>query len=88
VNGGTLTLTVVNPHATEACDATIGVRGGRASAAQAMSLSATDIHAHNTFERPADVVPAAAAAISLGSGGVITHRFPAASVTRLTVTLG
>jgi alpha-L-arabinofuranosidase len=88
VKDRTLTVTVVNPHATDACDATIAVRGGRAGAAQAISLSATDIHAHNTFDRPSDVVLAPAAAITLGTGGVITHRFPAASVTRLTVTLG
>ena len=57
VNDRTLTLTVVNTHVTEACDTTIAVRGGRATAAQAVTLSATDIHAHNTFERPSDVVP-------------------------------
>lgn len=88
VSDRTLTLTVVNTHVTEACDATIAVRGGRATAAQAVTLRATNIHAHNTFDRPSEVVPGASAALTAGSGGTLTHRFPPASVTRVTVTLG
>ena len=88
VNDRTLTLTVVNTHVSEACDATIAVRGGRATAAQAVTLSATDIHAHNTFDRPSNVAPAASAALTTGTGATLTHRFPPASVTRVTVTLG
>ncbi len=87
VNGRTLTLTVVNPHATEPCDATIAIRGGRASSARGQVLAAADIHAHNTFDRPAVVAPADAA-VALGTGDGITHRFPPASVTRLSLQMG
>ena len=88
VNDRTLTLTVVNTHVTEACEATIAVRGGRAGAAQAVTLSATDIHAHNTFDRPADVAPRAATALAAGARSTLTYRFAPASVTRVTVSLG
>ena len=88
VNDRTLTLTVVNSHVSDPCDTTITVRGGRVSAAQAVTLGAADIHAHNTFERPSDVVPGPASALKAGSGGTPTQRFPPASVTRVTVTLG
>ena len=40
VNDQTLTLTVVNPHVTDPCDATIAVRGGRAGARRRVTLSA------------------------------------------------
>lgn len=82
----TLTLTVVNMHATDASDATIAIRGGRATTARATVLTAPDIHAHNTFERPEAVRPVDAT-VTVGAGGAITHRFPPASVTRLTLTL-
>ena len=72
----------------DSCDATIALRGRRAGAAQAVTLRATDIHAHNTFERPSDVTPAAPAAVTAGAGGTLTHRFPPASVARVTVALG
>ena len=83
----TLTLTVVNTHASDPCDATIALRGGRAASARATVLAATDIHAHNTFGQPAVVTPADAA-VTPGAGGALTHRFPPAAVTRLTFDVG
>jgi alpha-N-arabinofuranosidase len=80
----TLTLTVVNPHVSEAREAEIGFQGASAVSARAMTIAADDIHAHNTFERPTVVQPREGQAVAV-KGGVATYRFPAASVTRLTV---
>ena len=52
VSGKQLTLTVTNPHLSEPRDTEIAVRGARASSAQAQVLTAPDVHAHNTFEKP------------------------------------
>jgi alpha-L-arabinofuranosidase len=85
----TLTLTVVNPHLTQPREVEIAVRGGTANggAANAMILAADDVHAHNTFERPKTIEPRADRAGAMQSG-VLTHRFPPASITRLTIPLG
>jgi alpha-N-arabinofuranosidase len=80
-----LTLTVVNPHATEARDTEVVVRGRAVQSGEALVLSATDIHAHNSFEQPRALEPAKAP-VDL-RGGTIVHRFPAASVTRLQLAL-
>jgi len=82
----TLTLTVVNPHITEPSIAEIAVRGGTVKSVRASVIAAPDIHAHNTFDRPAAVQPRDTAASS-ASGSTLTHTFPPASVTRLTVEL-
>ncbi|BCS31059.1 alpha-N-arabinofuranosidase [Luteitalea sp. TBR-22] len=88
VRDRTVTLTLVNPHATDATDATITLRGGRAASARAVTIAAGEIHAHNTFDRPAVVAPSAESAVPVGPGASFTHRLPPASVTRLTVALG
>ena len=85
VNGKQLTLTAVNPHATEAREAEVVVRGAQVQAGQATTLSSNDIHAHNSFEQPRALVPTAAAVRV--QGGAVVHRFPPASVTRLQLTL-
>ena len=87
VKGDTLTLTIVNPHASEPREAEITVRGGRWSSARVRTLAADDIHAHNTFASPAAVVAAEGPALT-ARGGMAVHRFPAASVTRLTIEVG
>ncbi|HEV7499929.1 MAG TPA: alpha-L-arabinofuranosidase C-terminal domain-containing protein [Vicinamibacteria bacterium] len=87
VKGRVLTLTVVNPHATETRETEIAVRGGRAGTARVTTLAADDIHAHNTFERPTAVVPVEGAGLTLRDG-IVVHRFPPASVTRLSIDLG
>ena len=87
VQARTLTLTVVNPHLSEAREAEIVVRGGRAAGARVTTIAAGDVHAHNTFDRPTAVVPMAGAPLTLRDG-VAVHRFPPASVTRLTIDLG
>jgi alpha-N-arabinofuranosidase len=86
VRDKTLTLTVVNPHISEARDAEISVRGAVAVSATSREITSTDLRAHNTFERPKGLEPRDGRA-PVVSGGLLTHRFPPASVTRLTVTL-
>jgi alpha-N-arabinofuranosidase len=86
VKDRTLTLTVTNPHASEAHEAEIVVRGAAPGAVKAAQIAAPDIHAHNTFENPNAVVIKDGAAASV-QNGVLTYRFPAASVTRLQIAL-
>jgi alpha-N-arabinofuranosidase len=85
LNGKTLTLTVVNPHATEARETEIAVRGAGPQSAKATVLSAGDIHAHNSFENPRGVEPKEEQAQV--KGGALTYRFAPASVTRLQIAL-
>ena len=85
LDGKQLTLTVVNPHATEARETEIVVRGATVQSAEAQVLTATDIHAHNSFEQPSALVPANVP-VHLQPVGIV-HRFPAASVTRLQLAL-
>jgi len=86
VNGKQLTLTVTNPHMSEAREAEVVVRGARAQSVQARVLTAPDVHAHNTFENPRAVEPRDET-VRVGVGGALSFRFPAASVTRLLITL-
>ena len=85
LSGKTLTLTVVNPHATEARETEVVVRGRTVQSAEGLVLAATDIHAHNSFEQPRTLEPARATVPV--QGGRVVHRFPAASVTRLQLAL-
>jgi alpha-L-arabinofuranosidase len=85
LNDKTLTLTVVNPHATEARETEIVVRGARVQSGQATTLTAKDIHARNNFEDPRALTPTTTAVQA--QNGTVVHRFPAASVTRLQLTL-
>jgi alpha-N-arabinofuranosidase len=86
VAGRTLTLTVTNPHLTEPREAEIAVRGGTVGGVRATVLAAHDVHDANTFERPDAVVPRAGDAPAAGQPLVFT--FPAASVTKLEISLG
>jgi alpha-N-arabinofuranosidase len=86
VRGQTLTLTVVNPHVSEARETEIAVRGGAVTSVRATTLAADDIHAHNTFDRPRVVEPKETTA-SRPRDGVVVHRFAPASVSRLTMDL-
>ncbi len=85
VNGKQLTLTVVNPHLTDALDTQIAVRGGSAASATATVLAAPDIHAHNTFEQPNAVATKTAQAAVNGS--TVSLTVSPMSVTRLDITL-
>jgi alpha-N-arabinofuranosidase len=80
-----LTLTVVNPHVTEARDAQITVRGAKLKTAAATVLTNTDIHAHNSFADRNVVAPRTQSAEI--KGDVLNFQFPPASVTKLAVQL-
>ncbi len=81
-----VTLTVVNPHASEPREAEVRVRGATIRSANGQTLTATDIHAHNTFANPAGVVPHEIPEPRLAQG-TLNHVFPSASVTRLELEL-
>lgn len=85
VNGKQVTLTVTNPHLSETRETEITLRGANVKAVKAVTLVANDAHNCNTFENPRGVEPKAES-LSL-RGSVIAHRFPAASVTKLEITL-
>ena len=85
VRENTLVLTVVNPHASEAREADVALRGGAAMSAQVTVLTAPDIHAHNDFDQPDAVVPKTRTAAL--SGRNFAWTFPAGSVTKFEITL-
>jgi alpha-N-arabinofuranosidase len=85
-SGRTLTLTVTNLHMTEAREAEIALRGGSVASVRATTLAARDLHDHNTFDAPHAVEPSEAD-VNVG-GAPLVYRFPAASVTKLAITLG
>jgi alpha-L-arabinofuranosidase len=85
IAGRELTLTVVNPHVSEACEASVTLRGAQVKSATVTTLSHADIHAQNTFEIPDAVKPTATEAKMSGSS--LHYRFPAASVTQLSLNL-
>jgi alpha-N-arabinofuranosidase len=85
VNGNQLTLTVTNPSLDQVREAEILLHGVTPKSVVGVLLAATDPHAHNTFEAPGAVQPkSATVSLKLAS---IAHQFPAASVTKLTITL-
>jgi alpha-N-arabinofuranosidase len=85
VSGRTVTLTLVNPDVSEACEPTIVIRGGQVNSATVSTLTHPDIHAQNTFASP-DTVSPASSQISV-QGSRFTCRLSPASVTRLTLVL-
>jgi alpha-N-arabinofuranosidase len=85
VQGKTLVVTVVNPHASDPSVAEVSLRGGEAKSAQVSVLTAPDIHAHNDFNHPSEVVPKTEPASVSGSRFAWT--FQPASVTKLEIEL-
>jgi alpha-N-arabinofuranosidase len=81
-----LTLTVTNPHATEAQEVEIVVRGGAPGPVKAAQITGPTLQAHNTFAQPNAVVIKDGAAGTV-TNGVLVQKFPAASVTRLQIAL-
>ena len=85
LHGKELVLTAVNPNVKEPIDAQIVTRGVRVKSGNATVLTASDIHAHNTFDQREVVVPRSKA-MEL-KGDALHFTFPAASVTKLELTL-
>lgn len=83
VSGKVMHVSVVNTDVHRAVEAKIAlgvkVKGGKATV-----LTAKDIHAHNTFEKPNEVVSVSSALDA--SGSVFKHTFPPASITMLELT--
>ena len=88
VAGSTLTLTVTNPHLTQPRETEIAVRGGNVRSVKATVLSASDVHAVNTFDHPHTIVPRDVPAAAPAAGQPVVFTFPAASVTKLEISLG
>ena len=80
-----LTVTIVNPHASDARTCAIGVRGAAIREGRATVLSSTDLRAHNSFEHPAALTPRDEP-VTIHSG-TAEYSFAAASVTRLRFSL-
>ncbi|MGC2402578.1 MAG: alpha-L-arabinofuranosidase C-terminal domain-containing protein [Acidobacteriaceae bacterium] len=86
IDGRVLTLTVVNPHLTEARPTRIMLRGnGNAVSAQTEVLGGGDVHMHNTFEQP-DAVTTTKGTATV-SGKEVQFTLPPSSVTRMTIAL-
>ncbi len=86
VKGKVLTLTLTNPHLTDALDSEIVLRGGAtATSVEATVLTADEIHAHNTFEQPNTVE--AKSATATANGKVVKFTAPPSSVAKLSITL-
>jgi alpha-N-arabinofuranosidase len=85
VNGTMLTLTVTNPSMDQPRETEIQVHGGTPRSVTGVTLAAADPHAHNGFEDTRSVEPKPVG--STLRGGSVIHQFPAASVTKLTITL-
>jgi alpha-N-arabinofuranosidase len=80
-----LVLTVVNPSVDQARETEIAVRGASIQSGSATTLTSSDINAHNTFEHR-DVVVPQSKALEI-KGKMLNYTFPAASVTKLELSL-
>lgn len=85
IKGNTLLATLTNSHATEEAEVNIQLPGAAVLSATARALCG-EIHAHNTFDRPDIVQPAALEAVVTDHGVRIT--LPAAAVAAVEITLG
>ena len=82
--GNTLTLSVVNMHASQPVEASIDLGVSGTLNVQTATLTHSDTAAHNTFDQPDNVRPTRTTA---ERGGQWTQVFPAASVTVMTIVL-
>ena len=81
MSGKTVHISVVNTDVHQAIETSIDLGGAKIKGGKVTVLTAKDIHAHNTFEKPNEVVSVSKPLAV--SGGRIKHTFPAASVTML-----
>lgn len=85
VKENVVTLTVTNPHLSEARETEILVRGARITSARATILTAGRPQDCNTFENPRAIVPREEDVAVRAS--VLVYSFPPASVTKLRLQL-
>ena len=81
-----LVVTVTNPDPKQTRETEIAIRGANLKAVKAITLTASDMHAHNTFENPRVIEPKEVSIRQSANG--LVHSFAPASVTRLDITLG
>lgn len=80
-----LHISIVNANTKNAVEANIDLSGVVVSGGKQTVLTNKDIHAHNTFEKPNEVV-SVTTPLEI-SGGAFKHVFPAASITMLELDL-
>jgi alpha-N-arabinofuranosidase len=80
-----LVLTVTNPDTTTARETEIGVQGATIKGVSVTTLTAKDIHAHNSFDNPRAIEPQSSQATI--KGGTVVYNFAPASVTKLQLEL-
>jgi alpha-L-arabinofuranosidase len=80
-----LVLTAVNPDVSKPMPGQINVRGASVKSGTATVLTASDIHARNTFEQPGALTPKSAGVTV--RGGIANFEFPPASVVKLELDL-
>jgi alpha-N-arabinofuranosidase len=85
VAGQDLTLTLVHAYAREPAEVSIRLRDGAAASARQTVLTHRELNAHNTFDRPDEVVPKSSALD--GRGPVLRCTLDPASVNRLDIRL-
>jgi alpha-N-arabinofuranosidase len=85
LDGRRLVLTVTNPDLKAVREAEIAMRGTTARTVRVTTLTADDIHAHNSFQNPRRIEPKTTQAAL--TGNVLVHRFAPRSVTRLEIDL-
>jgi alpha-N-arabinofuranosidase len=85
LRGNTVVLTAVNPDVAKGLETQILLQGGGAKSARATVLTASDIHARNTFAARQEVVPKSENVPA--AEGNLRFQFPAASVTRIEIQL-
>jgi alpha-N-arabinofuranosidase len=81
-----VTLTAVNPDLSRQSDTQVALRGVTIAGASGTALTASDMHAHNTFENP-DAVKTGPLSVSV-NGEILNVSIPAASVIKLEITIG
>jgi len=84
INGKRAFLTVVNPDPQNAQQTAIEVRGSEITNARVRVLSASDIHARNTFDQPNAVQPSGE---TTASASPLNYSFKPASVTSIELQL-
>ncbi len=80
-----LILTVTNADLAQTRETEIAVRGATIKAVKVLTLAASDVHAHNSFDNPRAIEPKESQ--TSPTGATLVHRFRPASVTRLQITL-
>jgi alpha-N-arabinofuranosidase len=82
IKNGVLCVTAVNSHPTERADLELELTSGRLDTVEIVTLSAGDIHAHNTFDNP-NVVTLSAPQVQDVKSGNLRIDVAAGSVIRI-----